>query len=150
MKTILHVVAGNEDTKFTSLQMSELAEVFEKAMQSPSGTLIVTRPGIIAYHVPSLDPEAVRPDLAGVYKHYKGGIYEVVMISRREEDQVTLVSYRSLDPKKTTIWTRTEGNFTGGTFKVDKDSSGNPTSDGIVYKRFTKIEVPSFDIEDAP
>lgn len=45
------------------------------------------------------------------WRHFKGGVYEIVAISCREEDGVLLVTYRSTGRQSPSVWTRTTENF---------------------------------------
>jgi hypothetical protein len=49
------------------------------------------------------------PAISGTYRHYKGGLYEVVCVSIQEDTLVPLVTYRSLE--RGYFWTRTLENW---------------------------------------
>jgi hypothetical protein len=49
------------------------------------------------------------PAISGKYRHYKGGLYEVVCVSIQEDTLVPLVTYRSLE--RGYFWTRTLENW---------------------------------------
>jgi hypothetical protein len=49
------------------------------------------------------------PAISGKYRHYKGGLYEVVCLSIQEDTLVPLVTYRSLE--RGYFWTRTLENW---------------------------------------
>ena len=67
-------------------------------------------------------------ELAGVYRHFKGGIYRVVGVARHSETEEELVVYRS---PAGDLWVRPKEMFLG-TAMVD----GNPV------QRFTRIGDP--------
>ncbi|MBU0727940.1 DUF1653 domain-containing protein [Patescibacteria group bacterium] len=48
---------------------------------------------------------------AGVYKHYKGGIYKVISIAKHSETKEDMVVYKSLD-KEHQLWVRSLKMFT--------------------------------------
>lgn len=65
---------------------------------------------------------------SGKYRHFKGGIYEIVCIAKNSETLEDTVIYRSLtEPDK--IWARPLSMWDE---TVERD--------GILYKRFTKID----------
>ena len=57
--------------------------------------------------------------IGNVYKHYKGGYYKVVLLSRRECDGAGMVSYENEDGE---IWTqqvkRFHGHYDGGFVRI--------------------------------
>ncbi|HET7060533.1 MAG TPA: DUF1653 domain-containing protein [Candidatus Saccharimonadales bacterium] len=50
-----------------------------------------------------------RPKTRDIYKHYKGGRYEIVATGFLEDSETPCVVYRSL--KKDVVWVRTAKNF---------------------------------------
>jgi hypothetical protein len=65
---------------------------------------------------------------SGKYRHFKGGLYEIVCIAKNSETLEDTVIYRSLtEPDK--IWARPLSMWDE---TVERD--------GILYKRFTKID----------
>ena len=65
---------------------------------------------------------------SGKYRHFKGGLYEIVCIAKNSETLEDTVIYRSLtEPEK--IWARPLSMWDE---TVERD--------GITYKRFTKID----------
>lgn len=145
---IIHVVVEDlYSGKYEQRDVQYVADSFAQAATYAKGNpdtpdaVIVTGPGISAYFVSSIDPSHVRSDLAGFWQHYKGGMYEVVLISTREEDLVTLVHYKSVDPKKQKVWTRTVENFTEEAYTEKFDCYGVPYDRvDLGVKRFTKID----------
>lgn len=67
----------------------------------------------------------VAMDLAGVYRHFKGGIYEAVGLARHSETEEELVVYRS---PAGDLWVRPKDMFLGYT-----------VVDGMEMQRFTRI-----------
>lgn len=67
----------------------------------------------------------VAMDLAGVYRHFKGGIYEAVGIARHSESEEELVVYRS---PAGDLWVRPKDMFLG-----------DAMVDGVPVRRFTRI-----------
>ena len=145
---IIHVViedlySGKYEQRDVQYVADSFAQAATYAKRNPDkpDAVIVTGPGISAYFVESINPADVRPDLAGFYKHYKGGVYEVVLVSKRECDLTTLVHYHSIDPKKPEVWTRTEENFTEEAYTEELDCDGVPCNRMMLgVKRFTKID----------
>ena len=71
---------------------------------------------------------AMKDNLKGKYRHFKGGIYEVVCVAMHSETLEEMVVYRNVsEPQK--VWVR-------------PISMWNETveCDGKTVKRFTKIE----------
>lgn len=64
----------------------------------------------------------------GIYKHYKGNLYEVMMTAQHSETEEWMVVYRALYGNKG-MWVRPYGMFVG---KVELD--------GVLIPRFEKIE----------
>ena len=65
---------------------------------------------------------------SGKYRHFKGGLYEIVCIAKNSETLEDTVIYRSLtEPDK--IWARPLSMWDE---TVERD--------GVSYKRFTKID----------
>lgn len=74
----------------------------------------------------------------GKYRHYKGGMYEVLGVARHSETQESLVVYRPLYGERR-LWVRPLGMFTG-TVTVDgrelprfafvEDAEGSPAEAG--------------------
>ena len=65
---------------------------------------------------------------SGKYRHFKGGLYEIVCIAKNSETLEDTVIYRSLtEPAK--IWARPLSMWDE---TVERD--------GITYKRFTKLD----------
>lgn len=65
---------------------------------------------------------------SGKYRHFKGGLYEIVCIAKNSETLEDTVIYRSLtEPEK--IWARPLSMWDE---TVERD--------GITYKRFTKLD----------
>ena len=65
---------------------------------------------------------------SGKYRHFKGGLYEIVCIAKNSETLEDTVIYRSLtEPDK--IWARPLSMWDE---MVERD--------GVSYKRFTKID----------
>jgi hypothetical protein len=58
-------------------------------------------------HVPTREAQSVSRELPrpGLYRHFKGGEYEVLQVARHSETEEVLVVYRSLDDPAT-IWVR--------------------------------------------
>jgi hypothetical protein len=69
------------------------------------------------------------PAISGKYRHYKGGLYEVVCVSIQEDTLVPLVTYRSLE--RGYFWTRTLENW-NTTVRDPETGKGMP--------RFTPVE----------
>lgn len=67
-----------------------------------------------------------RPAAGSHYRHYKGGIYEIVATGFLEASETPCVIYRPL--KKQTIWVRTTQNFLEAV-----------EYDGQTLPRFTKL-----------
>jgi hypothetical protein len=65
-------------------------------------------------------------DIAGTYRHFKGGIYEAVGIARHSETEEELVVYRS---PAGDLWVRPKDMF-----------FGTAMADGIEVTRFARIE----------
>jgi hypothetical protein len=65
-------------------------------------------------------------DIAGTYRHFKGGIYEAVGIARHSETEEELVVYRS---PAGDLWVRPKDMF-----------FGTAVQDGVEVTRFSKIE----------
>lgn len=55
------------------------------------------------------------PQPGETYRHFKGGLYEIVARSLREDTLEPLVTYRSLEDGE--CWTRTLENFNGSVTK---------------------------------
>ncbi len=45
---------------------------------------------------PTLDPPILYPKIGGIYKHYKGGMYEVLLMATDSETDEPVVVYKSL------------------------------------------------------
>ncbi|MGC1177399.1 MAG: DUF1653 domain-containing protein [Candidatus Saccharimonadales bacterium] len=67
-----------------------------------------------------------RPTDGALYRHYKGGRYEIVATGFLEDTETPCVAYRSLE--KNIVWVRTAKNFLE---KVEHD--------GQIVPRFSKI-----------
>ncbi len=67
----------------------------------------------------------------GKYRHYKGGLYEVLHIVRHSETMEAQVVYQQLD-KPTGWWTRPYDMF-----------FGDVTVDGVTRRRFARVEDPA-------
>lgn len=63
----------------------------------------------------------------GLYRHFKGNIYEIIAIAKDCEDLKEIVVYRNVE--KGDIWTRPLDNF-----------CETVTRDGRTFKRFEKID----------
>lgn len=71
---------------------------------------------------------AMKGNLKGKYRHFKGGIYEVVCIAKHSETLEEMVVYRNVsEPQK--VWVRPLSMWNE---MVERD--------GKTVKRFTKIE----------
>lgn len=68
-----------------------------------------------------------RPATGSVYKHYKGGLYEIVATGFLEDTEVPCVIYCSLE--KNIVWVRTAKNFLE-----------NIEYQGIVQSRFVAVQ----------
>lgn len=68
----------------------------------------------------------------GIYKHYKGGVYEVLGIARHSELLTEVVVYRSTTAggDSTDFWVR----------PVEMFSERVTRTDGVFVKRFQRIE----------
>ena len=66
--------------------------------------------------------------LAGVYRHFKGGIYEAIGVARHSETEEELVVYRS---PAGDLWVRPKDMFLG-----------TALVDGQPVRRFTRIGEP--------
>lgn len=65
----------------------------------------------------------------GLYKHYKGNLYEVVGIAKHSETLEELVVYKATYQKEgENLWVRPKAMFTE-----------NVTVDGVDVKRFEKV-----------
>ena len=65
----------------------------------------------------------------GLYKHYKGNIYEVIGIARHSETLEELVVYKATYQKEgENLWVRPKSMFTESL-----------TIDGLTVKRFSKL-----------
>lgn len=68
-------------------------------------------------------------ELAGVYRHFKGGIYEAIGVARHSETEEELVVYRS---PAGDLWVRPKDMFLG-----------MAVVDGKPVRRFTRIGEPT-------
>lgn len=69
----------------------------------------------------------IYPEPSGIYRHYKGGLYEVLHLSKHTETDEILVNYKSL--------------HFGSFYSRPLESWNKPTDDNS--ERFTKIHVTS-------
>jgi hypothetical protein len=74
------------------------------------------------------------------WKHFKGGIYEIVCIAARESDQQPMVVYRE-GSYNSTIWTRPLLEFAGEIHDIDRDPGGSLVV--MFRERFTLIPMTS-------
>lgn len=65
--------------------------------------------------------------VGGLYRHFKGNVYEVIAIAKDCEDLKEIVVYRNVE--KGDVWTRPLDNF-----------CETLTRNGRVFKRFEKID----------
>ena len=68
-----------------------------------------------------------RPQDGQLFRHYKGGMYEIVATGFLEDSEAPCVIYRSLE--KRIVWVRTAKNFLE-----------NIEHDGVLQPRFAPIE----------
>ena len=67
-----------------------------------------------------------RPADGETYRHYKGGVYEIVATGFIEDSETPCVVYRSLE--KNIVWVRTAKNFLE---KIEYDSKSVPRFERI-------------------
>ena len=65
----------------------------------------------------------------GIYRHFKGNLYEVLFTALDSEDKSEVVVYKALYGENQ-IWVRSAEEF-----------SGTVTRDGKTFKRFEKVEL---------
>ena len=70
-----------------------------------------------------------RPDIRpGIYRHFKGGMYQVVGVATNSETGEYMVVYRALYGEKG-LWVRPASMW-----------NEEVTRDGVTYRRFTYVE----------
>ena len=75
--------------------------------------------------------EPIRPiesDIAGLYRHYKGGLYRVICLAHHSETLEDMVVYEPVDGQ-TGCWVRPASMW-----------NEDVVVDGVVKKRFEKID----------
>ena len=75
------------------------------------------------------------------WKHFRGGIYEIVCIAARESDQQPMVVYRE-GSYNSTIWTRPLVEFVGETHDTHRNTDGSLVV--MFRERFTLIPPTNF------
>jgi hypothetical protein len=56
----------------------------------------------------------------GIYRHYKGNLYEVLSIARHSETEEWMIVYRTLYEETSTVWVRPYEMFTESVELKDK------------------------------